>query len=932
MAYKALYRSYRPINFDEVIGQKHVIQTLKNALKEDKISHAYVFCGLRGIGKTTVARILAKAVNCLNLQNGEPCNECANCKAINEADTTDIVELDAASNNGVDEIRNILDKVNFLPSTLKKKVYIIDEVHMLSSSAFNALLKTLEEPPAYVMFILATTEPHKIPTTILSRCQRFDFKQLTMEELMFELEKISEKENIKITDEALNGIAEAAEGGMRDALSILDQASVYAESEVGIEDVNAVTGNISNDKLIELVAAFNNDDGTLAINIVNELLNMGKEVSRLITCVIQFMRDILLYKSVDKNEFSKAIYNKEEFINLANNTDAKRLFYYIDVLVDVQNKIRFTNSQKIYLEVGIMKIVNSISGDLDVLDRISKLEDELRNDNPNRINQPNSNFNYDQKLLVLENKIKNISNELEKNDLNNFKDMILSKIGMLEDVTSKISTLPESLDERVRLLENSSIDKDTPSDIHIDNEKLISLEKEIESLKNNNPTDFVSFASSLTLLQTKVAELEEILKQDKNVSNDELILEINNLKEEITTLKERSDNEEELVLPTKRNNPYEFKPLDEDIFSDDKKESKENLNSNKADDEIYQRIAKLESTISLLNNREGVDLTYLEEKINKIDNITNDSNNNELKDAIEELKTNYRILAKTVAYMEQGSNNIIPDAKLISLSEEINNIKQAYLKLETYNELKLRVDNLENEINKLKLEEVKVEQKVEQKEENKDINPIIYNKEEINETSPILEEEKTEEEVVLEKKTLPVQEQTTDVVKTIDEEKDLTSEIYDVNILLRVLNGAFSKEAREEKTKLVASWRLLPDNTSTARMLKDGNLKAYGEGRIIITYNNAQLCNNLMEPTKHAEAKAILKQAFNKDYDFLAIPEEDWAEKRAEYHEQYSATPTSIRLTPFKNPQLKIVTINKKAIMSNHEKLKNKADLLFEDD
>ena len=216
MAYKALYRSYRPTKFSEVIGQKHVIQTLKNAITEKRTSHAYVFSGLRGIGKTTIARILAKAVNCENPSNGEPCNCCNNCLSIINSETTDIVELDAASNNGVDEIRSLLEKVNFLPSVLNKKVYIIDEVHMLSTAAFNALLKTLEEPPAYAMFILATTEPHKIPMTILSRCQRFDFKQLTIEELSEEIKYICEKENIQITLDAINAISEAAKPSRQD--------------------------------------------------------------------------------------------------------------------------------------------------------------------------------------------------------------------------------------------------------------------------------------------------------------------------------------------------------------------------------------------------------------------------------------------------------------------------------------------------------------------------------------------------------------------------------------------------------------------------------------------------------------------------------------------------------------------------------------------
>ena len=294
MAYVALYRSYRPSSFKEVIGQKHVVQTLKNAVMENKTSHAYIFSGLRGIGKTTIARIFAKAVNCENQIDGEPCNHCKNCLAIINNETTDIVELDAASNNGVDEMREILEKVNFLPSVLRKKVYIIDEAHMLSTAAFNALLKTLEEPPSHVIFILATTEPHKIPATILSRCQRFDFKQFTLEELKEELQLISSNEKMVIHEEALSAIAEAADGGMRDALGILDQASVFSNGEITVDDINSVTGRISNYKLIELIRSFKKKDATHSIYLINELISMGKEVSRLVGGIIQFCRDILL--------------------------------------------------------------------------------------------------------------------------------------------------------------------------------------------------------------------------------------------------------------------------------------------------------------------------------------------------------------------------------------------------------------------------------------------------------------------------------------------------------------------------------------------------------------------------------------------------------------------------------------------------------------
>ena len=255
--YYALYRKYRPQTFDDVIGQQVIIKTLKNSIINNKISHAYLFTGPRGCGKTTIAKILAQTINCQNLQGSEQCGECVFCTQLKEKKAIDIIEIDAASNNGVDEIREINNKVNLVPAVGKYKVYIIDEVHMLSISAFNALLKTLEEPPSHVVFILATTEPHKIPATILSRCQRFDFKPLTVKEIKTNLKNIAEKEKIAIEEEALNLVAEAAEGGMRDAIGILDQVSAYSTTEINLNDVNNVTGRISNQKFIELMQTIN---------------------------------------------------------------------------------------------------------------------------------------------------------------------------------------------------------------------------------------------------------------------------------------------------------------------------------------------------------------------------------------------------------------------------------------------------------------------------------------------------------------------------------------------------------------------------------------------------------------------------------------------------------------------------------------------------
>src|SRR5690554_264178 len=249
MSYQALYRVWRPSQLADVVGQEHITKTLKNALLQQKLSHAYLFTGPRGTGKTSAAKIISKAINCEKAPVDEPCNECVACKGIQDGTIVDVMEIDAASNNGVDEIRDIRDKVKFAPSAVRYKVYIIDEVHMLSTGAFNALLKTLEEPPSHVIFILATTEPHKIPLTIISRCQRFDFKRISAEAMIERMQYIVEQENMAITKEALEAIALAAEGGMRDALSILDQVISYSEGEADIDDVLAVTGGVSQEML-----------------------------------------------------------------------------------------------------------------------------------------------------------------------------------------------------------------------------------------------------------------------------------------------------------------------------------------------------------------------------------------------------------------------------------------------------------------------------------------------------------------------------------------------------------------------------------------------------------------------------------------------------------------------------------------------------------
>ena len=362
MGYQALYRVWRPQSFADVVGQEHVTKTLQNALIEENLSHAYLFSGPRGTGKTSIAKILAKAVNCEKAPIADPCNQCSACTGITQGRIVDVVEIDAASNNGVDEIRDIRDKVKFAPTEVRMKVYIIDEVHMLTQGAFNALLKTLEEPPAHVMFILATTEPHKIPLTIISRCQRFDFKRIPKKSMVKRLHHICQEENIHIQEEALHLLMQVAEGGMRDALSLLDQAFAFAEDEVTLDDVLAVTGAVSQQALSELADSIMEGRLEATIRSLDKLLDQGKEPIRLVEDLIYFFRDVLLFQSAPHlEEVLERVQVTEEFREKAQGYAKERLFAAIQRLSEAQNEMKWTNHPRVFLEVACVQLIQSTS-------------------------------------------------------------------------------------------------------------------------------------------------------------------------------------------------------------------------------------------------------------------------------------------------------------------------------------------------------------------------------------------------------------------------------------------------------------------------------------------------------------------------------------------------------------------------------------------
>lgn len=1018
MAYKALYRTYRPTRFEDVVGQKHIIKILKNACVTNRISHAYVFSGLRGIGKTTIARIFAKAVNCELSKDGEPCNVCRNCLSIINDETTDVIELDAASNNGVDQMRDILEKVNFLPSSLKKKVYIIDEAHMLSTAAFNALLKTLEEPPAHVIFILATTEPYKLPSTILSRCQRLDFKQLSTHEIVEMLSKVVTKENIGITDEALLGIAEASEGSMRDALSILDQARVYESNQITLQDVNSLTGRISQEYLTSLVKAINEKNTQLAIDNIGQLIENGKEVSRILTCLIQFCRDLLLYKSVRDESDIIYMYKKENFEELADELSDKKLFYYVDSFVEIQNKIRYTNSQKIYLEVGIIKLINNANTDIDLLTQIKKLEEKINLIDPQ--DDMDSVTSILNRLDEVENKVKKSTIEFEKANIQGFKDSIISKISLLEDMTLANKNLPVKLEEKIQDIEEKLVEINTTALVGTTaptsdednkeslNEDIITKINEIENKlqqinQNNEDLSIEEIKKQLETIQLKlntssinntndillkIRELEERLA---NIAGNEEIMslkqKIANLEQEIANLAitkvtptietpvqssnkditERLEIVEEYLdmVITKVDELSRGMKQTNGVDNSDIREEINQLNDNymtllnhiQSLQEHTSTLATLETNNESSDNQRNIDYINTEkEEINKL----LESMYNELKELIE---ANYNDLNSKVLNVDENisvkvnSLHQIIDSEISAVNTDLEGKINAIVipEIPEVVDYSSQIDVNKQSINDLKEYTLKLSAKL-QEVQNKvvEINtkldggitkrrsPFeITREEEVEE-----KETKVPEENIQIPNSTTIYEEPTKVVKSndntvvvktkphIDNNPNDPNNVYDIKIVERILNQAHAQACREEKVRLLSIWPRLEDKVGhllapTAKLLSEGLLTANGEKELLIVFPHASMCNHLMEPKGHTNALQIIKIAFGKDYDFIALPENTWQEKRKEYAGQFHIGIKYPRLTPINNPELKINTINTNNLFSKKNASVHQAQNLF---
>ncbi len=442
MAYTALYRKFRPLTFDDMVGQEHNTKTLRNQIISGRVGHAYLFNGVRGTGKTTTAKIMARAINCLNPQNGNPCNECEICKEILDGSLTDVVEMDAASNNSVDDIRIIREEVNFLPTKAKYRVYIIDEVHMLSSGAFNALLKTLEEPPEHVKFILATTEPQKLPTTILSRCQRFDYKRISNSDIIKRLKIICQESNIKITEEALNLIAVLSEGAMRDAISILERCSQEESEQIEVSQVKNLVGLPSTEIISNLIENIFDNDEIEALNNVQKVIDEGKDLYNFVWEIIKYLKDVLLFKATGKLDlYSEAELKMIKSISEKSSKD--KILNIIYLFSDLEKDIKWSSQKSIMLQAGVIKACakDSNNGIEDLQKRINELEKKIAS----------GKFNISSNLQA-KNDIYSENNEFT-NNFNKAKSESISDDSKTENTTNSENSNGECLESWKRIVD-----------------------------------------------------------------------------------------------------------------------------------------------------------------------------------------------------------------------------------------------------------------------------------------------------------------------------------------------------------------------------------------------------------------------------------------------------------------------------------------------
>lgn len=963
MAYKALYRTYRPQRFEDVIGQDVIVKTLQNAIANGKITHAYLFSGPRGTGKTTVARILAKALNCSYGTDNEPCNECTSCKEIMEGNNPDVIEIDAASNNGVDEIREIREKVKFLPGESKYKVYIIDEVHMLTTSAFNALLKTLEEPPKHVIFILATTEPQKVLPTILSRCQRYDFKSLTVNEIVESITKVANEEKVKITEEAVVAIAESAEGGMRDALSYLDQAISLSEDEVTIEDVNSVTGNLSYDKIIELAKCFEEKRISEALKKVNELLNLGKEVNKIIVSMLQFYRDILLYKTVDTSEYSKYIFEKESFKELASKIDEKRIFYYVEVLSETQNKLRLSTTPHIFLEVALIKMINVSESDLNLIDRVKSLQEKIETLEKQEVSYvPNySSVAIDnEKVGIVEEKINRVVSELGKLEL----PKLIQRVGALEvkltnektednskDFEKEIDKIKEDLylvQANYNALQNIK-DNGCAKDIDLStyDEKINKLEKMVSEVLENKEINYdeindlindrlrearrevsIDYNQVTALVDEKISKINISEAPKNNVqvkyqNEDELKIRIEHLEEKVYKIMSGALASQPTPTRKSRNTVNENQIV---LFGDDlvavdnieKRSVKERFNFNEFEKEDAKKVKKEENLFTVMKEeaQESPETIVFEKTVIP-----------QKKEVVETKK-------EVGVFGESKFENNTPAEAILNRSVEVlsNFGEKEESKVDLFGMNKYDQDTpaekiLNRSVEKLAEEEKKPKSQLVIRQNGED--KIVKSKSDLfsgekEELKKELASYKTDEGIIA--RNVPV----------INESEELDEfETYSIKVIERILNESREEENKNDKIRIVNMWNNLvnmapDDKKAVAEVMQEGVVVAVGTREFIIVYSSASICNQVMKRKFKRESLKLLFDLLGSTYNYMALPESVWRVKRAEYASQYNIGVKNIRLQPINEPILNALMSDDD--VSPEERMIENAEKLFGSD
>lgn len=538
--HKALYRVYRPKNFNDIVGQEHIVRTLKNQIESQNIGHAYLFCGTRGTGKTSTAKIFSRAVNCTNLHDDEPCNECESCRDILEDKTMDVIEIDAASNNSVDDIRELRENVKYSPSKSKYKVYIIDEAHMLSPGAFNALLKTLEEPPSYVIFILATTESHKIPATILSRCQRFDFKRVTVKDISSRMKYICEKEGIEADEKALNLIARNSQGALRDALSILDQCISFEGHTITYNDVIELLGSVNIEQLFELADSIIKENTKKSLQILNDFIIWGKDVRNLVNDLIDHFRNLMVCKI--SNDLDDIISLPEETIDLlkqqASTIDTNNLIRILNILSETQDSMKVSSNPRVLMEVTMMKIAQPMFDESKeaLIKRIENLEKKIESGDikVNHISTAKSVDNFNENGEAEDN-----SQEIQQEDNIEYENLKSDDVKLIQKSWKNIlQKMKEDKEQVTRALlqdvDSFNVSEDTLYIIFTDNYSFAKsrldspktieyVEKVIKEVLNRNFNVKIALKSQVVNLNTEIKKEDKGEKILKDIVSEDIL-------------------------------------------------------------------------------------------------------------------------------------------------------------------------------------------------------------------------------------------------------------------------------------------------------------------------------------------------------------------------------------------------------------------------